>query len=305
MPSNDPKLQAGLAPESALMKALRAAGRDDLAWSLRRLHVPVPEDALVLEVGSGGNPFPRSNVLVDAYEETGERHFEPLVADRPCLLARGERLPFRDGAFDFVIACHVLEHSDDPAAFLAEQQRVARAGYIETPDALFERLIPYRDHRWEVTLREGALLLRRKRAWRHDPEVSELFEGNLRASRPFARHLRTNPFAFHVRYYWSREAGGIRYRLIDTPGPREPIPEGASAPQPAPRPTLRRRAIEAARSVFSQRRRNRAIDLLSLLRCPGCAAAPLTEADGALLCPGCGQRYRRSGALVDLTLPAP
>ena len=41
-----------------------------LRWSLRRLHVPVSDTALVLEVGAGGNPYPRANVMLDAMEYT-------------------------------------------------------------------------------------------------------------------------------------------------------------------------------------------------------------------------------------------
>jgi len=37
--------------ESFLMRAFRQVGFEGLAWSLRRLHCPVPADALVLEVG--------------------------------------------------------------------------------------------------------------------------------------------------------------------------------------------------------------------------------------------------------------
>ena len=124
---------------------------DKLAWSFRRLHVPVDKDALVLEVGSGGNPYFRSNVLIDAYYDTRERHYAKLIYDRPTVLGFVENLPFKDNSFDFVIASHVLEHSKDPAKFLSEIQRVAKAGYIEVPDAFFERLACYLDHRLEIT----------------------------------------------------------------------------------------------------------------------------------------------------------
>ncbi len=140
-------------PESFAMKLAGKLGLAKLRWSLRRLHVPVPEYALVLEVGSGGNPFPRSNVLLDAYEETRERHYDPLVHDRPTVISFGENLPFKNKAFDYVIAVHVLEHSPNPEKFLAELQRVAQAGYIETPDAFMERINPYKDHLLEVTVR--------------------------------------------------------------------------------------------------------------------------------------------------------
>ena len=89
--------------ESFLMHFFRILGFDSLAWSLRRFYCPVKKNDLVLEVGSGGNPYFRSNVLCDAYFETIERHFEPLVSDRPTVLAFTENLPFKDNVFDAVI----------------------------------------------------------------------------------------------------------------------------------------------------------------------------------------------------------
>lgn len=100
-----------------------------IAWSLRRLALEIPPDALVLEVVSGGNPYPRANVLLDAYEETRERHWVPLIHDRPTVLSFGENLPFKDKSFDYVIAAHVLEHTPYPEKFLAELQRVARGAW--------------------------------------------------------------------------------------------------------------------------------------------------------------------------------
>ncbi|NUR53728.1 MAG: methyltransferase domain-containing protein, partial [Acidobacteria bacterium] len=100
--------------ESLAMSAARRLGFERLAWGLRRLHCPVPRDALVLEVGSGGNPYARANVLLDAYPDTRERHWVPLTVDRPFVFGFLERLPFKDKAFDFVVASHVLEHSPEP-----------------------------------------------------------------------------------------------------------------------------------------------------------------------------------------------
>ena len=125
----------------------------NFSWSFRRLYVPVKNSDLVLEVGSGGNPYFRSNILIDAYQETRERHWVPLIADRPTVLGFVENLPFKDNQFDFVIASHVLEHSHDPQKFLSELQRVSKAGYIEVPDAFMERINPYLDHRSEITVR--------------------------------------------------------------------------------------------------------------------------------------------------------
>ncbi len=259
-------------------------------------------DALVLEVGSGGNPFPRANVLLDAYEVTRERNFEPLVRDRPLVLGMIERLPFRDDAFDFVIACHVVEHAIDVEACLAEMQRVAKAGYIECPDAFFERINPYRDHRQEITQREGELRIAPKQRWIKDAELVELYEAQVKPTRGWMRHLRANAFAFHLRLFWSREDGGIRYRMT------QPLPKDAAAfdgggearvESGAARRGARAVLRDALRGSLSQSRRNRAIDLLSLLRCPECRASDLeVSAADAIRCRCCAATYPATGRVA-------
>ncbi len=186
------------------MRLLRALGLERVSWSLRRLHCPVAKDALVLEVGFGGKPYPRADVLLDAYENSRERNWAPLIADRPTVLGFVEQLPFRDKVFDFVIASHVLEHSADPVQFISELQRVAKAGYIEVPDAFFERINPLLDHHLEITQRDGRLVIRKKPAPVFDHDIVYLYEDHAKkyvTTELFVGH----PFAFHVRYYWQGE----------------------------------------------------------------------------------------------------
>jgi SAM-dependent methyltransferase len=271
-------------PESILMQIARLLGLERIAWALRRLHCPVPKDALVLEVGSGGNPYARANVLLDAYESTRERHWVPLVSDRPTVLGFVENLPFRDGAFDFVIASHVLEHSPDPERFLSELQRVARAGYIETPEAFMERVNPYHDHRLEVTVRNNRMLIRKKAEWCVDHELVELYE---QRAKPWVacEAIPSHPFDFHVRYYWTDR---IKHEILN------PEVDATWMPPKAPltsKPTsggTRKRLRDFLRVLFSQGSRNRQIDLISLMRCPTCKADSLHRKDETLVCAGCG-----------------
>ncbi len=282
------------------MRIVRSLGQDKLAWSLRRLHCPVDAGALVLEVGSGGNPYVRSNVLVDAYETTGERHWVPLLVDRPMVLGFVERLPFKDKAFDFVIASHVLEHSHNPARFLEELQRVARGGYIEVPDAFMERINPYHDHRLEITVRRDRLRIRKKAGWQSDPDVVELYED--RAKAILTRDvIPCHPFAFHVRYYW-RDT--IEYEIVnpETAAPTESTKQQSG---PAEEPNLRGRVHAALgtllRRLFSQRSRNSKIDLVSLLRCTDCHESELRFDEAELTCRGCGRRYPIRRGVPDMT----
>ena len=288
-----------LKPESTLMSLLRRLRLHSLAWSLRRLHVPVPESALVLEVGSGGNPYFRSNVLIDAYVETRERHFAPLIADRPTVLGYVENLPFRDKSFDFVIASHVLEHSPNPGRFLGELQRVARAGYIEVPDALMERLNPYLDHRLEITVRQNRLVIRKKSGWRVDPELVELYEDRVNriiTGITIPRH----PFDFHVRYYWQDTIDcDIINREVDATWPA-PTSNRDLPPAPSTRAWLKGVILALIRRFLSQNRRNRNLDVEQLLRCPTCHGEKVSVRSDAMRCNLCGSTYPRIDGLLHL-----
>ena len=295
MTQDQPRLREVPFPrESLAMRIFRRIGRDDLAWSLRRLYVPVDSKALVLEVGSGGNPFPRSNVLLDAYEVTRERHYQPLVNDRPIVLGVVEDMPFRDDAFDFVIACHVVEHSSNIAACLRELQRVARAGYIECPDAFFERINPYMDHQYEVTERDGALVTRHKSSWIRDRELVALYERQVKPSPKWLHHFRQNPFPFHVRYFWSRNSGGICHVDV-TPAAEQSLPfeRGFTDERPqAARRTFRSTLTSVVRRVFSQRSQRSGIEITSLLQCLSCRQPGLTKTADNLVCNKCGRQYK-------------
>lgn len=273
------------------------ANIESIKWSIRRLFVPVSSDYLVLEVGSGGNPYPRSNVLVDAYESTQERHWEPLIHDRPTVLAFGENLPFKDKSFDFVIAAHVLEHTSYPEKFLAELQRVAHAGYIETPDAFMERINPYKDHRLEVTLRDNGLVIRKKPAWIYDAELVELYEH--RAKRWVTQQLiPEHPFDFHCRYYWQDK---ISFRVVnpETDASWQPVTTDRSSEKTnGIKQTIRYALLKMVRWMFSQNRRNRYINLLPLLRCPQCGGGQFTRRESNIICGDCGIHYGLKGNLL-------
>ncbi|MEO8033451.1 MAG: methyltransferase domain-containing protein [Acidobacteriota bacterium] len=275
--------------ESTGMRLARCLRMERVAWSLRRLHCPVDRDALVLEVGSGGNPYGRANVLLDAYFDTRERHWAPLTVDRPFVFGFLEKLPFKDKAFDFVIASHVLEHSPAPDRALAEMQRVAKAGYIEVPDAFMERVNPYKDHRAEITVRGGRLVIRKKPGWMVDPDLVELYES--RAKPLFAgRLIPSHPFAFHVRHYWE---GQVEFDVInpETDSSWPPPVDDRIRTTAAVRGGWRSGARRLLRGLMSQSSRNRTVDLPSLLACPTCSHSPLARRAGHFECEGCATDY--------------
>jgi SAM-dependent methyltransferase len=279
--------------ESFQMRLFRKLGMDSIAWSLRRLYCPVGREALVLEVGSGASPYFRANVLCDAYEETQERFYAHLVHDRPTILAFGERLPFRDGSFDFVIASHVLEHSAEPEKFLSEIQRVGKAGYIEVPDAFMERLTHYGFHRLEISDIDNQLIIRKKKHYIQDEEVVALFHNKARSI--FPNWVSRFPFHFHVRYFWNRESGGIKYRILNPEcdaswdGPQSSAAELIQ--NPAPMAIIKQRILTVIRRLFSQNSRNKSLDLMSLLECPNCHRQSFKLQGGYAVCEGCHEKH--------------
>ena len=179
-------------------------------WAFRKLRVPAG-NGLVLDVGSGGRPYPRSDVLLDRLTGAEHRCGEAMMMDgRMAVLGDANKMPFKDKAFDFVIASHILEHISEPEIFIAELQRVGRAGYIETPNAIFERLYPHPIHSLEVLLIDGEL-----RIYKKSKGLEDQFLGTQRIFKDdpaWAKFFSDAPDMFHVRYYWN---DSIKYKVIN------------------------------------------------------------------------------------------
>ena len=141
----------------------------------RRIAIPVGRSALVLDVGSGDKPHWRADVLLDRFigdEYSGQRSGGSRARiDRPLFDADAADMPFADGAFDFVICSHVLEHVERPDAVIRELVRVARAGYIEVPEAASAKIVDFPSHLWWVTLQSGVLVFTAKSAPFFDADI--------------------------------------------------------------------------------------------------------------------------------------
>ncbi len=124
-------------------------------WRLfleRRIAVPVRDDDLVLDVGSGDKPSWRADVLLDRYagaEFAAQRSGRASArVSRPLFDADAADMPFADGAFDYAICSNLLEHVTDPVGVAAELTRVAKAGYIEVPEAASAKIVDFPSHLW-------------------------------------------------------------------------------------------------------------------------------------------------------------
>lgn len=263
----------------------------NILWSLRKLRLPLSASDLVLDVGSGSNPHPAADVLLEKYVDTTHR-YDPLVVDRPTVLADACKMPFKDKAFDFILAFHVLEHMHDPAAFITELQRVGRAGYIETPNAMFERLFPYDVHLLEIIDIEGVLRIHRKSSARPDNFLNgmELITKNSQWRKLFY----ANPKLFHVTHIWRER---IQYEILN--------PETATSWFVDPdRGLIGDGQVEGGRRVTDvrglamagirkwYRARKRRVDLDQMLVCPECHGGLRSDPD-TYRCLGCRINYTR------------
>lgn len=286
--------------ESLSMKLFRLFGLNRLYWSFRRLHVPVNSNALVLEVGAGGNPYPRANVMLDALEETVERNEQSLVKDRPLVLGLVEELPFKDKAFDFVIASHVLEHTDNPEKFLKELMRVSKAGYIETPDGWFEKICAFTYHRLEVSNDNGIILINKKSSYK--PESIAYFWEKIKSNKNFMHFLRVNPDFYHMRYYWRDE---IKFKIINPEVeagwayPTELITRKSNISRTSFFNIFRNKYLILRRYLYSQNSRNKTININSLLRCPSCHSERLIF-NNDIVCCDCNMTYSKKGNIPRL-----
>jgi SAM-dependent methyltransferase len=257
-------------------------------WSLRKLRLPIHSTDLVLDVGSGANPHPRADVLLERYVSGEHRHGALAVADRPIVFADACRMPFKDKAFDYVIAFHVLEHVPTPELFLNELMRIAKAGYIETPNVMFEHMLPYDVHCLEVMNLGERLFIRKKPAPAADAFLGKL---NVFSESPrWNEFFYGNPEFFHVRHHWKDR---IDYEVTN---PEEPCAwhmrgstqsevDVAHSPAPA---GVRGAATSALRSYYKFWRPPP--NLKPLLVCPDCRSA-LVEDHSSFRCGRCGRSY--------------
>lgn len=267
-----------------------------LKWALRKVFLPINKSALVLDVGSGGNPFPRSDILLDRMSGDEHRLGESMLIDRPTVFANANRMPFKDNAFDFVIASHILEHISEPELFLNELQRVGKAGYIETPNAIFERLQPFEIHCLEILDKDGVLYINKK-----SEAIVDRFLGKselLNEKEPWGQFMFQSPEMFHVQYFWNEK---INYEVINPDVSSDWIEEinnennlGSIKDNYLAEETGWRSWGLASLNLWYKRQRKKRLkdfDLFSIMQCPECSGdIKLTE--NKINCSECNQQYK-------------
>ena len=263
---------------------------------------------LVLDLGSGEQPQPRADVLCDLLVEDNSQRAGgfPIVIDRPFVVGDAYHLPFKNKSFDYVICSHLLEHVEDPLQLIKELVRVGKAGYLETPSPLSERLFGWDFHLWFVKSKNGTLLFQKKgKGIRLGGFFHKLIEKQIW----FRRFFEENQDLFYTKYEWQDK---IKIKIVKKINQKKEqilkkinwsrLKDLVFYFQWLARRVKRKISKETRRAIWqfkSQFQKQSILDfLLPLLACPNCHAGVELGRGGKLIeCPFCGKKYSLNGVI--------
>ena len=289
------------------------ATRDTREAALVR--IPVAPTDFVVEVGGGHQPFHRSDLIIDKFPFDLEHRSLPLVHAAPVIIADAVRMPLPDKGCDLLFASHIVEHLDDPGAFLAEARRCARRVYIEVPSVRRELMFAWGFHAWLVELRDHHLVFYRN-------DIPQLF-GDF-----FHRHydvvldawcldrhslLNSSLCSDTADLSWEIAPQGALAHLL---GASAKGPDRVNFADTAPVDYDRMRLLKAAaagllpeparrrlQALVRRRRPGRARPLtqriVDRLICQRCRARRLRLAGDTVRCEGCGAAYGQQRGIFD------
>ena len=182
----------------------------------RKLSLKIRKDDIVLEIGPGGKPHFRSNVICDKFhKDNTERSEDPLKKGGAFLvLGDAENLPFKDKSFDYVIASHLLEHLYHPDYFFNEIIRVGKAGYIETPTIISEKIksIKYHVNYVKADPHKNEIEVIRKIRWLFDEDIAKWWL-SIRDQTITGAMINYSDH-FFLKFFWKNS---FRYKITDHP----------------------------------------------------------------------------------------
>lgn len=128
----------------------------------------IKKNDLVLDIGSGENPFPSATTITDLYpnDNIHREGLDMVKDDRLFANLDVQSMPLvANKSFDFVYCSHVLEHVNNPEKACQELMRVGKRGYIETPSRLNEILFGHKTHRWIIEIINNTLFFQKLKDW--------------------------------------------------------------------------------------------------------------------------------------------
>jgi len=166
----------------------------------------IKRNELVLEIGSGNNPFIRSDILCDKFPFSSyERSTcSQIVIDRPFVIADAIHLPFKDKSINFIYCSDLAEYLEHPHIFFVECMRVSHKGVIITPSMLAEQLFGWDFHAVMYTYENEKLIIHRKThnnwGW-----FNQIFHNLNTKDINFNKFVKKRPDLFRLEYQWQNK----------------------------------------------------------------------------------------------------
>ena len=147
----------------------------------------IEQNDRVLEIGPGGTPHPRANVFLEKiYENPDDARRQrgktpALKTDKEIFFYEGDKFPFNDDEFDYVICSHVLEHVENVDIFISEINRIAKKGYLEYPTVYYDYIYDFPEHTTFVLKRKNTInwMLKKETCLDKFKNVNSLFYQSL------------------------------------------------------------------------------------------------------------------------------
>lgn len=173
-----------------------------------------------MEVGPGASPFRRADIFLEKEYESEEEKFAQKAYrtyqtdSKKTVFYKGGKFPFADGEFDYVVCSHVIEHipKEELDQFIRELARVAKRGYIEFPNVLYEFVNYQPVHLWLMNYRDGVMYFADKSGFRtskiHAAFREMVYGSDAYLYKAFERYKE----AFFCGFEWE---GKINYRFVE------------------------------------------------------------------------------------------
>lgn len=174
----------------------------------------------VLEIGPGSSPHARADVFLERkFDSDKEKlaqsgYAKPAELDKKVYFYDGEKFPFVDKEFDYIICSHVIEHIpiSELDNFLSEISRVSSKGYIEFPTVFYELINFQPVHKWFMNYRNNEMIFLDKKIFRSNfihKIYREMFYGkDDYLMKIFTRYREL----FFSGFEWEDD---IKYRIVD------------------------------------------------------------------------------------------
>jgi len=178
-------------------------------WSLRKISFN-KQKGFVAYLGTDVNPPPRADIIIIPKSSIPKPtyHFQ-RSSNRMICFSDYKALPLRDKSITHFILSNALDFSLQPRQLLDEVVRVAKSGYIESPNVLLERFYPHPIRVSELAISDDSLLVSIKTNPVQDKFLSrlQLYKNDSMWKALFS----FIPYLFFIRLNWK---DSINYKIL-------------------------------------------------------------------------------------------